>query len=71
MPGYDLAGLCADFHGLYPRDYLAGALRQTPNGEVEAARSLGMYTAAIYRRILLPGAVSPRPAAITATSWSW
>jgi arginine/ornithine transport system permease protein len=41
----------------YTTEILAGALRQTPNGEVEAARSLGMSTAAIYRRILLPGAV--------------
>lgn len=41
----------------YTTEILAGALRQTPNGEVEAARSLGLSTAAIYRRILLPGAI--------------
>ncbi len=41
----------------YTTEILAGALRQTPNGEVEAARSLGLSTAAIYRRILLPSAV--------------
>ncbi len=41
----------------YTTEILAGALRQTPNGEVEAARSLGLSTAAIYRRILLPSAI--------------
>jgi arginine/ornithine transport system permease protein len=41
----------------YTTEILAGALRQTPNGEVEAARSLGLSKAAIYRRILLPSAV--------------
>jgi arginine/ornithine transport system permease protein len=41
----------------YTTEILAGALRQTPNGEVEAARSLGMSTATIYRRILLPSAI--------------
>lgn len=41
----------------YTTEILAGALRQTPNGEVEAARSLGMSTARIYRRILLPSAI--------------
>jgi arginine/ornithine transport system permease protein len=41
----------------YTTEILAGALRQTPNGEIEAARSLGLSTAAIYRRILLPSAV--------------
>lgn len=41
----------------YTTEILAGALRQTPAGELEAARSLGMTTGAIYRRILLPGAL--------------
>lgn len=41
----------------YTTEILAGALRQTPNGEIEAARSLGMTTATIYRRILLPSAI--------------
>jgi arginine/ornithine transport system permease protein len=41
----------------YTTEILAGALRQTPNGEVEAARSLGMSTMSIYRRILLPSAI--------------
>jgi arginine/ornithine transport system permease protein len=41
----------------YTTEILAGALRQTPNGELEAARSLGMSTSKIYRRILLPSAI--------------
>lgn len=41
----------------YTTEILAGALRQTSSGEVEAARSLGMSTFTIYRRILLPGAI--------------
>lgn len=41
----------------YSTEILAGALRQTPNGELEAARSLGMGTFDIYTRILLPGAI--------------
>jgi arginine/ornithine transport system permease protein len=41
----------------YTTEIVAGALRSTPPGELEAARSLGMGTFAIYRRILLPGAL--------------
>jgi arginine/ornithine transport system permease protein len=41
----------------YTTEILAGALRQTPSGELEAARSLGMSTSKIYRRILLPSAI--------------
>lgn len=41
----------------YTTEILAGALRQTPNGELEAARSLGMGTFDIYTRILLPSAI--------------
>ena len=41
----------------YTTEILAGALRQTPHGELEAARSLGLSTPAIYRRILLPSAI--------------
>lgn len=41
----------------YTTEILAGALRQTPSGELEAARSLGLSNLAIYRRILLPGAL--------------
>lgn len=41
----------------YTTEILAGALRQTPNGEVEAARSLGMSRLKVFRRILLPSAI--------------
>jgi arginine/ornithine transport system permease protein len=41
----------------YTTEIIAGALRATPAGEVEAARSLGMNTFDLYRRILLPGAL--------------
>lgn len=41
----------------YTTEILASALRQTPSGELEAARSLGLSTPAIYRRILLPSAI--------------
>jgi arginine/ornithine transport system permease protein len=41
----------------YTTEIVAGALRATPPGELEAARSLGMSTVTIYRRILLPGAL--------------
>jgi arginine/ornithine transport system permease protein len=41
----------------YTTEMLAGALRATPAGEVEAARSLGMTGFDIYTRILIPGAV--------------
>ena len=41
----------------YTTEILAGALRQTPSGELEAARSLGLSTFSIYRRILLPSAM--------------
>lgn len=41
----------------YTTEIFAGALRATPSGELEAARSLGMSEATIYRRILLPSAL--------------
>lgn len=40
----------------YTTEIIAGALRATPLGEVEAAKSLGMSTFDLYRRILLPSA---------------
>jgi arginine/ornithine transport system permease protein len=40
----------------YTTEIIAGALRATPAGEVEAAKSMGMSTFDLYRRILLPGA---------------
>lgn len=41
----------------YTTEIFAGALRATPSGELEAARSFGMTEGAIYRRILLPSAL--------------
>ena len=41
----------------YTTEIFAGALRATPVGEVEAARSYGLAGLTIYRRILLPGAL--------------
>ena len=47
--------------GLHPAAYataiFAGAIRDTAFGEVEAARSLGMSTFALYRRIIIPSAL--------------
>ena len=41
----------------YTTEIVAGALRTTPVGEIEAARSLGMSYATVARRILLPSAL--------------
>jgi arginine/ornithine transport system permease protein len=41
----------------YTTEIFAGALRATPSGEVEAARSYGLGGFTLYRRILLPGAL--------------
>jgi arginine/ornithine transport system permease protein len=41
----------------YTTEIFAGALKATPIGEIEAARSLGMSTLTQYRRVLLPGAL--------------
>ncbi len=41
----------------YTTEIFAGALRATPSGELEAARSLGLADGTMYRRILLPGAL--------------
>ena len=38
----------------YTGEILRGTIEQTPYGEVEAARSVGMSNALIYRRIILP-----------------
>ena len=61
----------------YTTEIFAGALRATPIGDLEAARSLGLGTFDIYRRILLPGALRRalpqygRPCAdcVSATGW--
>ena len=41
----------------YTTEMLAGAIRATPGGEVEAARSLGMPWVLLMRRIVLPSAL--------------
>ncbi|WBL62430.1 ABC transporter permease [Thauera sp. WB-2] len=41
----------------YTTEILAGALRATPHGEIEAARACGMSRPTMLRRILLPGAL--------------
>jgi arginine/ornithine transport system permease protein len=41
----------------YTTEILAGSLRATPAGEVEAARAVGMSRVQVWRRILLPSAL--------------
>ncbi|SHN11401.1 ABC transporter permease [Phytopseudomonas punonensis] len=41
----------------YSAEILAGSLKATPHGEIEAAKSMGMSRAKLYRRILLPSAM--------------
>jgi arginine/ornithine transport system permease protein len=41
----------------YTTEIFAGAIKATPTGEIEAARSVGMSSLQVYRRILLPGAL--------------
>lgn len=41
----------------YTTEIFAGALRQTPSGELEAAQSLGLTRFQTYARILWPGAL--------------
>ncbi len=41
----------------YTTEIFAGALRATPQGEVEAARAYGLSGRKLYTRILLPGAL--------------
>jgi histidine transport system permease protein len=43
--------------GAYTTEIFAGAIRETSFGEVDAARSLGMSTATMYRRIIIPSAL--------------
>ena len=40
----------------YTGEILRGAIANTPHGEIEAARSVGMSVGQIYRRIVLPSA---------------
>lgn len=39
----------------YTTEIFAGSLRNFPSGEVEAARAIGMTSAMLYRRVLVPG----------------
>ncbi|WP_375739760.1 ABC transporter permease [Pseudomonas boanensis] len=41
----------------YTAEILAGSLKATPYGEIEAAKAMGMSRAKLYRRILLPSAL--------------
>ena len=41
----------------YTAEILAGSLKATPQGEIEAAKAMGMSRAKLYRRILLPSAL--------------
>ena len=41
----------------YTAEILAGSLKATPPGEIEAAKAMGMSRTKLYRRILLPSAL--------------
>ncbi|MBD8494841.1 ABC transporter permease [Pseudomonas syringae] len=41
----------------YTAEIVAGSLKATPAGEIEAARAMGMSSVTLYRRILLPSAM--------------
>ncbi len=41
----------------YSAEILAGSLKSTPHGEIEAAKAMGMSRGKLYRRILLPSAL--------------
>lgn len=41
----------------YTAEILAGSLKATPPGEIEAAKAMGMSRVGLYRRILLPSAL--------------
>ncbi|HBN8459630.1 TPA: ABC transporter permease [Pseudomonas aeruginosa] len=41
----------------YTAEILAGSLKATPHGEIEAAKAMGMPRLKMYRRILLPSAL--------------
>ncbi|MGV8843717.1 MAG: ABC transporter permease [Pseudomonas sp.] len=41
----------------YSAEILAGSLKTTSHGEIEAAKAMGMTRATLYRRILLPSAL--------------
>jgi len=41
----------------YTAEIIAGSLKATPHGEIEAAKAMGMSRYKLYRRILLPSAL--------------
>lgn len=41
----------------YSAELLAGSLKSTPHGEIEAGKAMGMSRATLFRRILLPSAL--------------
>lgn len=41
----------------YSAEILAGSIKATPHGEIEAAKAIGMSRFKLYRRILLPSAL--------------
>jgi histidine transport system permease protein len=41
----------------YTTEVFAGMIRETPHGEIEAARAYGMSSFTLYRRIILPSAL--------------
>ncbi|MNE57684.1 Octopine transport system permease protein OccM [compost metagenome] len=41
----------------YTAEIIAGSLKATPHGEIEAAKAMGMSRVKMYRRILLPSAL--------------
>ena len=41
----------------YTAEIIAGSLKTTPAGEIEAARAMGMSEVTLYKRILLPSAM--------------
>ena len=41
----------------YTAEIIAGSLKATPHGEIEAAKAMGMSRMKMYRRILLPSAL--------------
>jgi arginine/ornithine transport system permease protein len=41
----------------YTAEILAGSLKTTPHGEIEAAKAMGMSRSLMYRRIVLPSAL--------------
>jgi len=41
----------------YSAEILAGSIKATPSGEIEAAKAIGMSRFKLYRRILLPSAL--------------